>query len=445
MEQNLYNVLEEALSNDFIDGILSNSTNKEILSKVKLRPVKVKEDILFQITEYRGKQVFHSNLAKKEAIEKIEQWLEGTDVRLRQAEFHTRTENIVILISKKGKAGIRRKKVKDKEMEFALDLSHNRKKQYILTEDMELPFLQELGVMTKEGKIVRSKYDKFRQINRFLEFVEDVLPSLEKEGKEELTIIDFGCGKSYLTFAMYYYLCILKNYKVKMIGLDLKKDVIAHCQQLSETYGYENLVFLEGDIASYDGVDSVDMVVSLHACDTATDYALEKAVEWGAKVILSVPCCHHELNQNIACDTLGNVLQYGVIKERTAALFTDALRANVLELCGYQTQILEFIDMEHTPKNLLIRAVKNGGKVQESRAIKNREEPQDCKAAKNIEEVQESREVKESEEVQGIEKTKEDKANKKMAQKKKEYDAMVQLLGCQPLLGKLLLHDGRRP
>lgn len=397
MEQDLYKVLEETFSNDFIDGILSNSTDKEVLSKVKLRPVKVKEDILFQITEYRGKQVFHSNLSKEEVIGKIEQWFAGTDVRLRQAEFHTRTETIVVLISKKGKAGVRRKKVKPKEMEFALDLSHNRKKKYILTEEMELPFLQELGVMTKEGKIVKSKYDKFKQINRFLEFVEDVLPSLEKSGKEELTIIDFGCGKSYLTFAMYYYLCILKKYKVKMIGLDLKKDVIAHCQRLSEKYGYENLVFLEGDIASYDGVDSVDMVVSLHACDTATDYALEKAVEWGAKVILSVPCCHHELNQNLACDTLENVLQYGVIKERTAALFTDALRANVLELCGYQTQILEFIDMEHTPKNLLIRAVKSSGKGKESG------EPQ----------------------------------------KKREYDAMVQLLGYQPLLGKLLLQDGR--
>lgn len=391
MDYNLQQVLIEAFSNDFIDGILSNSTNTGLLSKVKLRPVKIKENILFQITEYRGKQVFHSNLEKEEVIEKMAQWFEGEEVKLRQAELHTRAENIVILISKKGKVTIKRKKLQKKEMEFSPDLSHNRKKRYILTEDMNLPFLQELGVMTKEGKIVRSKYDKFKQINRFLEFVEDILPSLEKEGKEEITIIDFGCGKSYLTFAMYYYLCILKKYKVKMIGLDLKKDVIAHCQKLSEKYGYRDLVFLEGDIASYEGVDSVDMVVSLHACDTATDYALEKAVNWGAKVILSVPCCHHELNKNVKCDTLNNMFQYGVIKERTAALFTDALRANILELRGYQTQILEFIDMEHTPKNLLIRAVKTNG------------------------------------------------TEGKTEQKKSEYEAMIQLLGYEPLLGKLLL------
>lgn len=235
MDYNLQQVFREALSSDFIDGILSNSTNIEVLNKIKLRPVKVRENIVFQITEYRGKQVFHNNLDKDEIVGRLESWFEGEEVKFRQAELHTRTEHIVILVSKKGKVTIKRKKIRSKEMEFSLDLSHNRKKQYILTEGMKLPFLQELGVMTKEGKVVRSKYDKFKQINRFLEFVEDILPNLEQEGKKEITIIDFGCGKSYLTFAMYYYLCILKKYKVKMIGLDLKKDVIAHCQKLSES------------------------------------------------------------------------------------------------------------------------------------------------------------------------------------------------------------------
>ena len=213
--------------------------------------------------------------------------------------------------------------------------------------------------MTKDGKIVNSRYDKFRQINRFLEFIEDILPKLDRS--RESVILDFGCGKSYLTFAMYYYLKELKGYPVRIIGLDLKKDVIEKCNGLAVKYGYEKLAFYTGDIASFEGVDQVDMVVTLHACDTATDFALEKAVRWGAKVILSVPCCQHELNGQMENELLEPVLQYGIIRERMAALFTDALRARILECCGYRVQILEFIDMEHTPKNLLIRAVKQGG------------------------------------------------------------------------------------
>ena len=215
----------------------------------------------------------------------------------------------------------------------------------------------DLGVQTKEGKIVHAKYDKFRQINRFLEFIADVLPKFPRD--RELTIIDFGCGKSYLTFAMYHYLKELKGYQVHMIGLDLKEDVINHCQELAQKYGYQGLDFYVGDIAGYEGVGQVDMVVSLHACDTATDYALDKAIRWGAQVILSVPCCQHELNAQIKNELLAPIFQYGLIKERMAALFTDALRAQILESKGYQVQILEFIDMEHTPKNILIRAVKS--------------------------------------------------------------------------------------
>ena len=226
----------------------------------------------------------------------------------------------------------------------------------MLEEGVPVPFLQDLGVMTQDGKIVRAKSDKFRQINRFLEFIEDILPELDKG--RELTILDFGCGKSYLTFAMYYYLHELKEYEITIIGLDLKKEVIRHCNELSEKYGYEKLHFYQGDIASYTGRDEVDMVVTLHACDTATDYALEKAVKWNAKVILSVPCCQHELNRQIANKELYPIMDYGILKERMAALLTDGIRAKLLENAGYETQILEFIDMEHTPKNLLIRAVK---------------------------------------------------------------------------------------
>lgn len=246
-------------------------------------------------------------------------------------------------------------------------LSHNRTKKYVLQEGVPVPFLVDLGVMTAEGKVVKSRYDKFRQINRFLEFIEDILPELPTD--REITILDFGCGKSYLTFAMYYYLHEINQYDVRIVGLDLKSDVIRRCNELSIKYGYEKLRFLEGNIADYTGADRVDMVVTLHACDTATDFALAKAVGWGAKVILSVPCCQHELNGQIQSDVLAPLMKYGLIKERFAALATDALRAEYLEREGYNAQILEFIDMEHTPKNILIRAVKTDGKKENASVI----------------------------------------------------------------------------
>ena len=214
--------------------------------------------------------------------------------------------------------------------------------------------------MTHDGQVVKSRYDKFRQINRFLEFIADVLPELPKD--RPVRIIDFGCGKSYLTFGIYYYLKCLKGFDVRITGLDLKEDVIRHCGQLAKKYGYEDLEFLQGDIAGYEGENQVDLVVTLHACDLATDYALEKAVSWGAKVILSVPCCQHELNRQMENELMAPVFGYGLIKERMAALYTDAIRAQVLEYKGYGTQILEFIDMEHTPKNILIRAVRRSGR-----------------------------------------------------------------------------------
>ena len=208
----------------------------------------------------------------------------------------------------------------------------------------------ELGVQTKDGAIVHAKYDKFRQINRFLEFIEDVLPKLDKNKETRI-------------------LKVLKGYPVRITGLDLKTDVIEHCSQLAKKFGYDSLEFLHGDIASYEGTDQVDMVVTLHACDTATDYALEKAVRWNAKVILSVPCCQHEVNKQMKSDLFAPVFRYGIIKERMAALYTDALRAEILEAMGYRVQILEFIDMEHTPKNLLIRAVKQGKKKENRKEI----------------------------------------------------------------------------
>lgn len=349
---NILDILHDSINIDLIDIIISNSVNKEEISKVKIRPILKKDELIFQASEYKGKKIFHTNYSKEELIEQIIQY---THSLFRQVEIRTKSRQLTILISKKGKVTIRSKKVQNLQLKQELD--HNRTKNYILEEGMKIPFLIDLNVMTEEGKIVKSKYDKFKQINRFLEFIEDILPSLDKD--RELTIIDFGCGKSYLTFAMYYYLKEMKNYQINVIGLDLKDDVIKTCNELKDRYGYDKLQFIKGDIASYEGVNMVDMVVTLHACDTATDHALYKAVKWGADVILSVPCCQHELNNQLKCKELNPIFQYGLIKERTAALMTDALRANMLEIQGYKTQILEFIDMEHTPKNILIRAIKS--------------------------------------------------------------------------------------
>lgn len=359
-------LLQDNLNIEFRSAVLSNPRQKDIAEKIKVRPLLSKEKLIFQIETFRNHQAFHRNVEPGEACMLLLKKMEN----MRQLQMETAKCLYTILVSKKGKVTIKKKALACGRKE--IDLSHNRKKRYILEEGVPVPFLKDLGVMTEEGKIVHSRFDKFRQINRFLEFIEDILPELDKD--RELTVVDFGCGKSYLTFAMYYYLHECKGYDIRIIGLDLKKEVIAHCSQLGKKYGYEKLTFLEGDIAGYTGVEQVDMVVTLHACDTATDYALAKAVGWGAKVILSVPCCQHELNGQIGCDVLQPIFKYGLIKERMAALVTDALRAEYLEDAGYDTQILEFIDMEHTPKNILIRGVRNGKKGENREAIRRCEE-----------------------------------------------------------------------
>lgn len=350
MEQ-LQCLLEEILNIDLINIIISNPRKNNEVLKVKIRPVMLKEQLKFQMTRYVGTKVLHMNMDQKDMAFEIIQYL---TCDFRQLQAQTRRENITVLVSKKGKITIKRH-TKTEENPFEMIAAHNREKKYILQEGKPVDFLVDLGVMTKEGKIVRTKYDKFRQINRFLEFIQDVVPSLDRS--QHLRIIDFGCGKSYLTFAMYYYFKVLQGYDVEITGLDLKKDVIEHCNGLAMKYGYKNLKFLHGDIASYEGCDRVDMVVTLHACDTATDAALYKAVLWKARVILSVPCCQHELNRQIKCPSLSAVFQYGLLKERMAALVTDGMRAELLNSAGYKTQVMEFIDMEHTPKNILIRGI----------------------------------------------------------------------------------------
>lgn len=344
----------QVLNEDLIQITLSGTRDRKRAEKVKVRPVLLKGTLSFQETLYRETKVYHANYEKEEAVEKL---LEYIKTLFRQAQVAALGEEATVLVSKKGAVSLKRRRKEAQQETGERDLAHNRARRYILPEGELVDFLVGLRVQTPQGQVVRSKYDKFRQINRYLEFIEDILDKLPSG--RQVRIIDFGCGKSYLTFAMYYYLHRVQRRDIRVTGLDLKADVIARCSALAAELGYEGLDFQVGDIGSWQEEGGVDMVVSLHACDRATDYALEKAVKWGAAVVMAVPCCQHELNGQIHCDTLQPLLKYGLLKERMAALVTDALRAEMLEQRGYDTQIVEFIDMEHTPKNLMIRAVKS--------------------------------------------------------------------------------------
>lgn len=350
--QQLIQLFKETFSERLKQVILSNSKDKEKVSKVKIRPVLLKDKLVFQESAYIGTKVFHENYPAAEIIDKTAEYLQNV---FKQAEIETMDFKAVVLVSKKGKITVKKHMLKEKDATPVI-MEHNRKKQYVLDASRPIEFLVDLGVQDKEGKINKSRYDKFKQINRYLEFVRDILPHLDSD--RQIRIIDFGCGKSYLTFALYYYLHEMLGYNLSVVGLDLKEDVIVKCNALSKKYGYDNLKFIRGDIATYEDTQDVDMVVSLHACDTATDFALLKAIGWNAKVIFAVPCCQHEVNRQLQSELLSPALKYGLIKERMAALLTDAIRANLLEEMGYETDVLEFIDMEHTPKNILIRGVK---------------------------------------------------------------------------------------
>ena len=322
------------------------------IKRVKLKPVEIKNEYFIQF-EYQYEHVLkHDNLTIEEAAKKLEALFE----EFRQGLFQFSEEKVQIQLSKKFKVSWKTEQTETKKVE----LSHNRKKQYLLEDGIAYPFLVRLGVQSPDGKVKKQKYDKFRQINRFIEFIDDALEHLPKD--RTVRILDFGSGKSYLTFALYHYLRIEKGLDLRVTGLDLKKEVIEECQRIAEDLHYDQLEFLVGDINDYNEESAVDMVVTLHACDVATDMALSRAVKWNAKVILSVPCCQHELNSQIEAPELGIMLQHGLIKERFSALATDSIRAELLSLVGYETQLMEFIDIEHTPKNILIRAYKTGKK-----------------------------------------------------------------------------------
>ncbi len=331
----------------FIRCIWSNPRQTSDCKKIVMRPILIKETLFYQISKTIGTKEYHQNLSLAE----LQIWISENCHIFKQFQLFTTTEDYHALINKKGKSTIKKS---PPSLTLPASLSHNRQKKYILDTPSSMPFLKELGLMDDQGQIKPSKYDKYKQINRYLEIVAD---SITEVPEKKLRIIDFGCGKSYLTFALYHYLTVLLEKEVEVIGLDLKADVIAFCNDLAKKLGYTELYFQVGDIGKYTTNQPIDMGVSLHACNIATDAALEKAIRWGSKIILAVPCCHHEAYTQIQNDDLNPILKHGILKERIAALVTDGLRAQILETVGYKVNMIEFIDMAHTPKNILIKAI----------------------------------------------------------------------------------------
>ena len=358
--EELIKSIDEITKDEVIKVVISNKKNKDIkYNKINIVLKEKNNKEYYQIEKYTDKQVFHENIEKDELNTKL---LEYIGDNYKQLAAWTISKTFDLKVSKKGKIFLGKKNSDNSNM---VNKSHNKEKNYILKEGMIIQPLIDLGVFTKEGKVVKSKYDKYKQINRFIEIIDD---EIKKNNYKELTILDFGCGKSYLTFVLYYYFVEIKKIDVKMIGLDLKADVIKKCNEIAKKYNYDNLSFELGDINGYRFTDKVDMVITLHACDTATDYALYNAIKWNTKMIFSVPCCQHEFNSQMKSDEFSLLTKYGIIQERMAALMTDAVRANLLESIGYKTQLLEFIDISHSPKNILIRAAK--GKVSKEKREK---------------------------------------------------------------------------
>ena len=348
--EELRSSIDEIVKQDILKLVISNKMNKDVQYN-KITFVLKEDDVkqYYQIEKNTDKQAFHENIAIDILEEKI---LEYVSASYKQVDAWSNTSTFDLKISKKGKVHLGKKKSDNVKI---ANKGHNKEKNYILKEGMIIEPLIDLGIFTKEGRVVNSKYDKYKQINKFVEIIDD---EIKKNDFKELTILDFGCGKSYLTFVLYYYFVEIKKINVKMIGLDLKEDVIKECNEISKRYNYENLHFELGDINGFKYDNKVDMVITLHACDTATDYALYNAIKWNSNMIFSVPCCQHEFNSQIKTESLSILTRYGIVQERVSALMTDSVRANLLESVGYKTQLLEFIDISHSPKNILIRASK---------------------------------------------------------------------------------------
>lgn len=346
-------LLDDALSRGKCLKLVISQPRRGIqteFTKVVVQPVEVRRQPAWQFAFHASRKVTHENLDARSAIARVSQLLAETFL---QAALYTPEADYAIRARPDGALQV---SSSPPSRAPATAVSHNREKSYLIPEGTPCPFLAEIGVMTPEGQVRRSMYHKFRQINRFLELVNDVIPALSGEGA--LRVVDFGCGKSYLTFAVHHLLTEIHRREVEIVGLDRQPDVIRTCSDLAQRLGCAGLSFEIGEIATYRPPAAVDLVVSLHACDTATDLAIAQGVHWGSSAILAVPCCQHELAPQIQSDELSPLLKFGILRERFAAMTTDALRAALLEIHGYSTQVLEFIDMEHTPKNLLIRAVK---------------------------------------------------------------------------------------
>lgn len=348
MERDLRSIVELIVSNGSYKFVFSDLKDKNNIYK---RTVIQKINNIYQAERYTEKQVVHKNINTSDIIYYICELINND---YKQCTAWDNDREYHIKISKKGKV-LFSKNITDGNVPKK-KISNNKQKDYILKEGTVIPPLVDMGIFTNEGKIIKSMYDKYKQINRFLEIIDDEISKIQD--KDEFNIIDFGCGKSYFTFILYYYCTYIKNINTNIIGVDLKEDVIKNCNNIAQKYGYNNLKFVSGDIKDYTGNNRIDMVITLHACDTATDYALFNAISWNTNMIFSVPCCQHELNAQIKSNEYSILTRYVIVKERISALFTDAIRANLLECCGYKTQLLEFIDFEHTPKNILIRATK---------------------------------------------------------------------------------------
>ena len=355
MESNLTRELEAALGS-LSKAVLSQPIDSALDSRVDIRPLMIKNKLCFQIERFRNNKAFHQNVSGEELLKIFSAELDG---RYRQALIVTTGESAQYSLKRNGS-------YKRSGRAFVpvpgLGLrQHNREKEYILREGENIPALVDLGVFTPDFKIVKAKYDKYKQINRFVELIDQ---EFSKAGQKSMTILDFGCGKSYLTFILYYYFAVKKGVDAKIIGYDLKADVVENCNRIAEKYGYEGLRFVHADVSRDTLYErAVDMVVTLHACDTATDYALHYAIEKGAKYIFSVPCCQHEVNSSIQKGgELDIFLRHGIIKERMSALLTDSIRAGILEDMGYSVDMIEFTDFEHSPKNIMIRARFTGKK-----------------------------------------------------------------------------------
>ena len=364
MEHEIISEILSHIDNNNINKItFSNIRNKELeLDKVIGKLVNIKNCINLQL-EYRYKRIIkHTNLVTTDS-ESIEKVISELFELAKDINVVTVDENINIKVSKKFKISVNRKKTTAKVVSF----DHNKKKEYFLVEKQKYDFLIELGIQNKDGKVVKSKYNKFKQINKYLEFIKQATTQLDSN--KQITILDFGSGKSYLTFSTYYYLTEVLKMNVKIIGIDLKKEVIENCNNIAEKLNFKNLSFIYGDVIDYENKDEIDMVISLHACNTATDIAILKALDWKAKVFFAVPCCQKEVNGQLNSDFLPFMLKHGIVKEKFSTLLTDSVRSEVLEAFGYKSDIVEFISAENTPKNQLIRAYKVSNNIDKDKIV----------------------------------------------------------------------------